>query len=75
MEPDQERITRITSRWGATEEEALVLFHLQRAATAWAELPADQTKTMPGSVSFSVHYQALFNMILARIVRRDHPGD
>ena len=82
MEPDQEHIARIASQTGATEAEALVIFHLQRMARAWNELPPDlATGTTEGggvartreALLFTNHYQPLMNMMLARIARREHP--
>ena len=68
----QERIARIARSTGATEQEARVLYHLQEASKAWAGLASRYPGT-PDKMSFFVHYQALIDMMLARIARRDHP--
>jgi hypothetical protein len=82
MEPDQERIARLVRQTGATEEEALVIFHLQSMARAWNELPPDlASRATEGgggartraALLFTNHYQPLMDMMLARITRREHP--
>jgi hypothetical protein len=72
MEPDRERIVELARLTGATEQEARVLFHLQSASKAWDELPSGEPR-IPDELRFFVHYQALLDMMLARIARRDHP--
>ena len=72
MEPDRERIVELARSTGATEQEAWVLYHLQSASKAWDELPSGKPR-FPEKMRFFVHYQALIDMVLARIARRDHP--
>lgn len=72
MGPDQERIADIASSTGATEQEARVLYHLRSASKAWDELPSGEPR-FPDEMRFFVHHQALIDMMLARIARRDHP--
>jgi hypothetical protein len=72
MEPDRERIVELARSTGATEQEAWVLYHLQSTSKAWGELPSGKPRS-PDEMRFFVHYQALFDMVLARIARRYHP--
>jgi len=68
----QEHVARLAKSTGATEQEARVLYYLQGASKAWDDLPSEEPRA-PEELRFYIHYQALFDMMLARIARRDHP--
>jgi membrane-bound lytic murein transglycosylase B len=70
MEETPEAIADIARRTGTTEDEACLLYCLERAGEAFDALP---NVTMGERIQFAVHHQALVNMIAARVVGRDHP--
>ncbi len=70
MEENSEAVADIARKTGATEQEALVLFLLERLGEVFDEL--DNVITGE-KVQFAVHHQALINMLAVRVVARDHP--
>jgi membrane-bound lytic murein transglycosylase B len=71
MQEIPEVIADIARRTGATEDEARLLYCLERAGEAFDGLP---NITTGERIQFAVHHQALVNMIAARVVGRDHPA-
>ena len=71
MQEIPEVIADIAKRTGATEDEARLLYCLERTGEAFDGLP---NVTMGERIQFAVHHQALVNMMAARVVERDHPG-
>ena len=71
MEEIPEAIANIAKRTGTTEDEARLLFCLERAGEAFDGLPDITTGER---IQFAVHHQALVNMMAARVVGRDHPA-
>jgi hypothetical protein len=65
-----EVIGDIASRTGTTEDEARLLFCLERTGEAFDALP---NVTAGERIQFAVHHQALVNMMAARVVGREHP--
>jgi hypothetical protein len=72
MEPDEERIANIVRTTGATEAEARAMHHIQAAGRALRELPI-RGRAQTEYMLLEVHIDALFNSVLARIAKRDHP--
>jgi hypothetical protein len=72
MEPDEDRIARIVRTTGATEAEARAMHHIQAAGRALRELPI-RGRAETQFMLWEVHIDALFNSVLARIAKRDHP--
>jgi hypothetical protein len=70
MEENPSVIADIAKRMGSTEDEARLLYCLERAGEAFDILP---DVTSGERIQFAVHHQALVNMIAARVVGRDHP--
>ena len=70
MEETPQVITDIAKRTGTTEDEACLLYCLERTGEAFDALP---NVTMGERIQFAVHHQALVNMMAARVVGRDHP--
>ncbi len=70
MEGDRDRVISFAQLSGATEEEAWVLEHLALAAAAWQQVPDRSEHEI---TRFSHHLQTLFDLITARITRREHP--
>jgi hypothetical protein len=70
MEETPEVIADIARRTGTTEDEACLLYCLERTGEAFDALP---NVTMGERIQFAVHHQALVNMMAARVVGRDHP--
>ena len=70
MQEDRSVIEDITKRTGTTRDEALVLYHLERAGKVFDTLPNIITGE---KIQFAIHHQALINMIAVRVVGRDHP--
>ena len=70
MQEIPEVIADIAKRTGATEDEARLLYCLERTGEAFDGLP---NVTMGERIQFAVHHQALVNMMAARVVGRDHP--
>jgi len=70
MEETPEVIADIAKRSGTTEDEARLLYRLERTGEAFDVLP---NVTMGERIQFAVHHQALVNMMAARVVGRDHP--
>jgi hypothetical protein len=71
MQEIPEVIADIARRTGATEDEAHLLYCLERAGEAFDRLP---NITTGERIQFAVHHQALVNMMAARVVGRDHPA-
>jgi hypothetical protein len=71
MEEIPEVIADIAKRTGTTEDEARLLYCLERAGEAFDGLPDITTGER---IQFAVHHQALVNMMAARVVGRDHPA-
>jgi len=67
----EEAMTSETSRTGTTEDEARLLYCLERAGEAFDGLPDITTGER---IQFAVHHQGLVNMMAARVVGRDHPA-
>lgn len=70
MEETTEAIADIAKRTGTSEDEARVLYHLERTGEVFDGLP---NVTTGERIQFAVHHQALINMIAARVAARDHP--
>ena len=71
MQEIPEVIADIAKRTGTTEDEARLLYCLERAGEAFDGLP---NITTGERIQFAVHHQALVNMMAARVVGRDHPA-
>jgi hypothetical protein len=70
MEENPEVIADIAKRTGTTEDEARILYHLERAGEVFDVLP---NVTTGETIQFAVHHQALINMMAARVAAQDHP--
>ena len=70
MQENPQVIADIAKWTGTTEEEACLLYCLERTGEAFDALA---NVTMGERIQFAVHHQALVNMIAVRVVGRDHP--
>ena len=70
MEEIPEAIADIANRTGTTEDEARLLYCLERTGEEFDALP---NVTTWERIQLAVHHQALVNMMAARVVGRDHP--
>ncbi len=75
MELDRDRIADIAQRHGVEEREALILYHLGHAFEVYFEIAKEEDYGYDVNLQDWVdHHTALINLLMRRVVRRDHPG-
>ena len=75
MELDRDRIADIAQRHGVDEREALILYHLGHAFELYFEIAKEEDYGYDVNLQDWVdHHTALINLLMRRVVRRDHPG-
>ena len=78
MELDRDRIADIAQRHGVEEREALILYHLGHAFEVYLEIAKEEEEEDYGYdvnlQDWVDHHTGLINLLMRRVVRRDHPG-
>ena len=75
MELDRDRIADIAQRHGVDEREALILYHLGHAFELYFEIAKEEDYGYDVNLKDWVdHHTGLINLLMRRVVRRDHPG-
>ena len=75
MELDRDRIADIAQRHGVHEREALILYHLGHAFELYFEIAKEEEHGYDVNLQDWVdHHTGLVNLLMRRVVRRDHPG-
>jgi hypothetical protein len=75
VELDRDRIADIAQRHGVDEREALILYHLGHAFELYFEIAKEEDYGYDVNLQDWVdHHTGLINLLMRRVVRRDHPG-
>lgn len=75
MEIDRDRVEDIARRHGVGEREALILYHLGHAFELYFEIATEEDHGHDVNMRDWVdHHTGLVNLLMRRVVRRDHPG-
>ena len=75
VELDRDRIADIAQRHGVDEREALILYHLGHAFELYFEIAKEEDYGYDVNLTDWVdHHTGLINLLMRRVVRRDHPG-
>ena len=75
MDLDRDRIADIAQRHGVGEREALILYHLGHAFEVYFEIAKEEDYGYDVNLQAWVdHHTGLVNLLMRRVVRRDHPG-
>jgi len=75
VELDRDRIADIAQRHGVDEREALILYHLGHAFELYFEIAKEEEHGYDVNLQDWVdHHTGLVNLLMRRVVRRDHPG-
>jgi hypothetical protein len=75
VEINRDRIADIAQRHGVDEREALILYHLGHAFEVYFEIAKEEDYGYDVNLQGWVdHHTALINLLMRRVVRRDHPG-
>ena len=75
VELDRDRIADIAQRHGVDEREALILYHLGHAFELYFEIAQEEDYGYDVNLQDWVdHHTGLINLLMRRVVRRDHPG-
>ena len=74
VELDRDRIADIAQRHGVDEREALILYHLGHAFELYFEIAKEEQGYDVNLQDWVDHHTGLVNLLMRRVVRRDHPG-
>jgi hypothetical protein len=75
VELDRDRVADIAQRHGVDEREALILYHLGHAFELYFEIAKEEDHGYDVNLEDWVdHHTGLVNLLMRRVVRRDHPG-
>ena len=75
VELDRDRVADIARRHGVNEREALILYHLGHAFELYFQIAEEEDHAYDVDLRDWVdHHTGLINLLMRRVVRRDHPG-
>jgi hypothetical protein len=74
VELDRDRVADIARRHGVDEREALILYHLGHAFELYLEIAKEDHGYDVNLRDWVDHHTGLVNLLMRRVVRRDHPG-